>query len=433
MKNANSPLSLIQNNEGHYQIAGISLKDLTEQYGSPLYVIDQKTIEANCAAYTETLKNYYPNSCVYFAAKANINIGLLDLLNEQDLGADVVSLGELYTALQSRIPSERCLLHGNNKSDEELRLAIENNVLIVIDNFDELLQIKTLIKKNEVLRCLLRFNPDILTNTHRHIQTGHAGSKFGMDKEACIKCIQFINKNPALHCLGLHSHIGSQILDLQPYLDLIQQSCSFLKYLKDSEAFEATHLNLGGGMGIAYQKDDPKVPISRHIKSICESLIQSCKDFKLKQPMLLLEPGRSIVGTAGITLYTVGRCKESGPSSFIFVDGGMSDNPRPIMYDAAHDFDLEKSDSNKEKKHYDIAGKFCETGDILGRQILLESPQKGDILFTRATGAYNYAMASNYNRARKPAMVLVNEGQSQILVDRESLADIIAKDRPLEC
>ncbi|MEK9657235.1 MAG: diaminopimelate decarboxylase [bacterium] len=428
---ANYPKSFSKNKQQQYCVGGHSLETLAKKYGTPLYIIDQETIEENCKQYTEVLDKYYPDYQIYYAAKANINIGLLDLIAKQGLGADVVSFGELYTALQSQIPNEKLLLHGNNKSDEELRLAVENKVMIVIDNMDELIQLRNCLVESEIAKVLLRFNPDIQTNTHAHIQTGHASSKFGMDKTQCKQAITFIQSQAQIQCLGLHSHIGSQILDVEPYLELVEQSTDFLQTLKKEQGFEVEQLNLGGGMGIAYTPKDLKVDIKSHLKKIIDLVKVACKKKQLSLPKLLFEPGRSIVGDSGLTIYQIGRIKTCAKDTYIFVDGGMADNPRPILYGSTYHFSL-SSETQREEKQYQIAGKFCESGDILGKNITLPETKAGEFLLVYGTGAYNYAMASNYNRSRKPAMLLVNKKEERVLVQRESVADLIAKDQPLE-
>ncbi len=425
------PVSLTVNAAGQYCLGGLSLVDLAEQYGTPLYIMDEATLSRNCRFYTEALAKHYPNSQVVFAGKANLNLGLLNVLSKENLGVDVVSGGELYTALKSTMKPETIVFHGNNKSHEELTMALQHSIRIVLDNSAELERLihiaKSLGKKAFVM---LRLKPEIEAHTHDYIKTGHIDSKFGIDKYDLNKVITRILEEPAcIQLLGLHSHIGSQIFDIHPFEDLADIMTDHMLAIKNTFGIDIPELNLGGGIGIQYttQDDPPSIPV--YIERMTTRLKACLQKKGLKEPKLFLEPGRSIVATAGVTLYSVGALKDiPGIKTYIFVDGGMADNPRPMLYQSQYTFALANKAALNPEKTYTIAGKYCESGDVLAKDIPLPQAEVGDTLVVFGTGAYNYTMSSHYNRSAKPAMILVQNQQSRVLVQRETFDDLLRYD-----
>lgn len=424
------PTTAKQTADGHLEIGGVSVKTLTETYQTPLYVIDDTTVKHNCQTYKKALKKHYPNSLIAYASKANCTIGLLNRLADEGLGADVVSRGELYTALKSKIAPDDIVFHGNNKSLTELKMAISHNIRIVVDNAQEIENILTIqpeIKKKA--KVMLRLKPDIEAHTHDFIKTGHIESKFGMEKEKCLDWIRKLNTHPEIEVLGLHSHIGSQIFEIEPFEELANRMAAVYNEIKEMTGQELPQVNLGGGWGIRYTEEDTSPSPAIYIEKMCTAFKTALDKFGLKHPRLIVEPGRSIIGNAGITLYQVGTIKPTpGGLIYAFIDGGMADNIRPLLYNAAYTIDC-ATKLNQDKTHtYRIAGKFCESGDILAKEVRLPDLHPGDILVVYGTGAYNYSMASNYNRFCRPAMVGVKNGTSQIIVRREELTDLISYD-----
>lgn len=425
------PVSLATAPNGHYELGGIDVAQLIRDHGSPLYVMDDQTLRANCRAYTEPLKQFYPNHLVVFAAKACMTVGLLNVLGEEGLGVDVVSAGELYTALKSNVPVPNILFHGNNKSIEELEMALRQSIRIVVDNEQELDNLVVLTKKLSIrARIMLRTKPEIEAHTHDYIKTGQIDSKFGIEKAALMPLVRKVKDNPLIHILGLHSHIGSQIFDIEPYVDLAAIMAEHTLKLSAELGRPVEELNLGGGIGIKYtHSDDPPI-ISDVIAAMTQRLGEEFEARQLRLPKLIMEPGRSIVGNAGVTLYTVGAIKDiPGVKTYLFVDGGMSDNIRPMLYQAEYTYDIATKATQPGTKVYAVAGKFCESGDVLTHNVTLPEAEVGDLMIVFDTGAYNYAMSSNYNRAPRPAMVVVKNGQSRVWVERETLDDLIRNDR----
>lgn len=425
------PATLTTGANGHYQLGGIDVKQLMDRYGSPLYVMDEQTIRNNCRMYTETLKTHYPNYLVVFAGKACMAVGLLNVLGEEGLGVDVVSGGELHTALKSKIPIPNILFHGNNKSLDELEMALKYSVRIVVDNEQELDNIVMLTERlNLRARILLRTKPEIEAHTHDYIKTGQIDSKFGIEKDALMPLVRKVKHNSRIHILGLHSHIGSQIFDMDPYLDLTGIMAEHTLNLTRELGRPIEELNLGGGFGIKYtHSDDPPV-VADLLTAMIQRLKQEFEVRGLKLPKLILEPGRSIVGNAGVTLYTVGAIKDiPGVKTYLFIDGGMSDNIRPMLYQAQYTYDIATKANLPAGRKYAIAGKFCESGDVLTHEVGLPDAEVGDVVIVFDTGAYNYAMSSNYNRVPKPAMVVVRHGHSDVWIQRETLDDIIRNDQ----
>jgi diaminopimelate decarboxylase len=416
--------------ENGLSIGGVQLSELVERYGSPLYVMDETTLRDNCRLYTTPLKEHYPNSKVLYAGKANLNLPLINLMQSEGMGLDVVSGGELYTALQSKMDPTHIYFHGNNKSVEELRLALKHGVNIVLDNDQELDNIIDLTKEGLEAKVMIRLKPEIEAHTHEYIKTGQIDSKFGFDKRELGTLAKKIAEHDGVHYLGIHSHIGSQIFDTEPFLDSVDIMLGYADTIREAAGLDTKQLNLGGGIGIQYTESDDPPEIPAYMKAVCEKVISACEERGIEKPLLLFEPGRSIVGNAGVTIYTVGTIKDiENVKTYIFVDGGMADNPRPMMYQAEYTYDLVHKPGVKGDKEYAIAGKFCESGDVLTHKVMLPEVKVGDLLVVYGTGAYNYVMASNYNRAVRPAMVLVSNGSVKELIKRETWDDLMQYDQ----
>jgi len=426
------PVSLSTSPEGPLQLSNISLPKLAAHYGTPLYVIDRATLENNCRQYTQTLTQVYPDHLVVFAGKANLNLGLLNILAKEGLGVDVVSAGELTTALKSDIPNNKIVFHGNNKSKEELELALKNDIRIIVDNPFELQLIDSIARHLEkTARIMLRLKPEIEAHTHDYIKTGHIDSKFGINKEDVLQLVSWIKSQPHLHFLGIHSHIGSQIFELTPFEDLAKIMAQHMADIRDQCEIEILELNLGGGIGIQYVANDDPPPIPLYLERLTSSLKKACETLGLPLPKLMVEPGRSIVGTAGLTLYTIGNIKRiPGIKDYLFVDGGMADNPRPMMYQSQYTFANATRPHDPATQTYTIAGKYCESGDILAKDIPLPETHIGDTLVVYDTGAYNYSMASHYNRNPKPATVIIEDTNHRLLIRRETFDDLMQYDMP---
>ncbi|RAP30736.1 diaminopimelate decarboxylase [Candidatus Marinamargulisbacteria bacterium SCGC AG-343-D04] len=417
--------------EDKAHLGGHSLLDLVETYKTPLYVLDKDTICHNSKQFLDPLKAHYPNSKVLYAGKANLTLGIAQLITELGLHLDVSSGGELYTAIKAGVPPSNIYFHGNNKTHEELNLAIQHGVTCIIDNKQELENLCHLHKGKNRIEVLIRLKPEIDAHTHKYIRTGQLDSKFGIEKKDCIPFIKEILKHPKLTFKGLHSHIGSQIFDDKPFLELINIMIPIMKEIKETLNIDIQELNCGGGMGIFYSDNDHPLDIQSFIESFCDSFKKECHQHQLALPTLLFEPGRSLIGPAGITLYKIGAIKPIEQiKTYLFVDGGMADNPRPITYGANYSFDTVIK-NERPLHHYSIAGKFCESGDILGENIALEACEVGEYILVFGTGAYNYSMASNYNRNCRPAMIMVDQSGITELVRRESYDDLIRLDQML--
>ena len=421
--------------DGEITIAGAKISDLIKKHGSPLYIMCEETVRKRVQAYENAFKNYYPNHLAVYATKAFNCKALCKLMEQEGFGLDVVSDGELYTALSVNFPAEKIILHGNNKSKKELEMAIENEIgAIILDNFHELEMIANISKekKNKKVNLMIRVTPGIECHTHEYIKTGHLDSKFGFNIEDLNDVIQAILdlKNSNIEIKGLHAHIGSQIFELQPHADTTEVLFKLYKEVKDKFGLEFSDMNIGGGLGIKYLNSDDPPSIDTWVKTIADAAKKYAAQYSIKEPRILVEPGRSIVGPAGVTAYTVGNIKDIPEiRKYVSVDGGMADNARPIMYQAEYLAEIANKPNDKSSEKVTIAGRYCESGDILIKDITLPKMDSGDILVIYSTGAYNYSMASNYNRTTKPPVVLVKNGVSEIIVDGETLEDIIRKDR----
>lgn len=411
------------------EIGGCDTIELVKKYGSPLYVIDEHTLRSICKDYKNAFKNY-PKVNMMYASKALCTIATSQIISSEGFGFDVVSAGEIYTVYKAGVDMSKVLFNGNNKSADELELAIKLGVgRISVDNFYELELLDNIAKsQNKFVDILLRITPGIECHTHEYIQTGHLDSKFGFDLTQIDNAIDLIrNKYSNLKLHGLHAHIGSQIFETSIYGDEIEI------LIKEIARLGLNEINIGGGIGVKYTKDDCPPSIYTVANIVIEKLKECIEKYNIEPPALFIEPGRSIISTSGVTLYTIGSSKQVPKGrTYIAVDGGMSDNIRPSMYQALYTAEIANKPNAEPNKTVTVAGRFCESGDILINDIKLPNPQAGDVLCVYNTGAYNYSMASNYNRVQKPAMVLVNNSQSDIIVTRETLDDLISHDMKVD-
>jgi diaminopimelate decarboxylase len=425
-----APLTTRLDSMGRLEVGGCLLSDLARTYGTPLYVLDEATLRATCRAYRQALEDHYPGeSLALYASKANSSLAITALVASEGLGLDAVSAGELLTALQGGLPSERIVLHGNNKSAEELQLAIDKGVTVVIDNWNDIVLLAELsASRARPVRLLVRFTPGIECHTHEYIRTGHLDSKFGFDPDQLESVLRHLASCPWAWVDGLHAHIGSQIFELEPHRDLAGVMAEALA-LARSLGHPCSDLNLGGGLGIRYVGSDDPPSIEEWVRVVAQAVAQACRQRQLVLPRLLCEPGRSLVATAGITLYSVGSRKQiPGLRTYLAVDGGMSDNPRPITYQSLYTAVLADRPQAEGVETVTLAGKHCESGDVLLHDIRLPATAPGDVLAVFATGAYNASMGSNYNRIPRPAAVLVHDGVADLVQRREQPEDLLRYD-----
>ena len=423
------PLTAQVNDRDHLEIGGCDVTELVNQFGSPLYILDEVGLRTACQQYRDAFRRYYSaESQVLYASKAWNCLAVCSIVAQEGLGIDVATGGELFTALHAGADPSKIYLHGNNKSIAELELAVKSGCTIVVDNRLELQRL-TQIESNRSIRIMLRITPGLDCHTHEYIRTGHLDSKFGFDPNQVEEVFQFISQNSIVSLVGLHAHIGSQIFELQAHRDL---PGVMLQWVKKAAHYGLTvsELNVGGGLGICYSESDDPPSIDEWVRIVCESMIKACEAEDLPLPKLLCEPGRSLIGSSCITAYTIGGRKiVPGMRTYISIDGGMSDNPRPITYQSVCRAVVANRMSDEAKETVTIAGKHCESGDVLIKDLALPETQPGDILVVMATGAYNYSMSSNYNRLTRPAAVLVHTGEANLILERETYEDLIRHDR----
>lgn len=422
------------NNELH--IGGKSTVALAKEFGTPLFVLDETLIRDKCREYMTYFKTKEYGNKVSYAGKSFLTIAICELIKEEGLCLDVVSGGELYTAIKSNFPMENIYFHGNNKTEEEIYMGVENGIgTFVADNFYEIDKINEISKKlNKVQKVMLRITPGIEAHTHDYIKTGHVDSKFGFTilNNKTMTAVKKVISLSNIELTGLHCHIGSQIFEIEPYLDAVSIMMFLIKNIKDELNYEIQELNLGGGFGIYYNKnDDPKEP-KEFCTKILEKAVDTANSLKINLPRLIIEPGRSIVGNAGITLYTVGSIKNiPNIRKYVAIDGGMTDNIRPALYDAEYECTIANRVKSNWKELITISGKCCESGDILLSNVELPETYSGDILAMLSTGAYCYAMSSNYNKVPRPPVVLVKEKVYKLICRRETYEDILSRELPL--
>lgn len=424
------PLTAKVNAQDHLEVGGCDVYELVQRFGSPLYILDEATLRIASRNYRQAfIQNYPGESQVLYASKAWNCLAVCAIAASEGLGVDVVSGGELYTALQAGVRTEQIYLHGNNKSVAELQLAIETDCRIVVDNWFELQTLVGLSAGVESpISIMLRFTPGIECHTHEYIRTGHLDSKFGFDPDQLEAVFKFVSQQPALNCIGLHAHIGSQIFELQPHQDLAEVMAQWF-HKANHYGLALNELDVGGGLGICYTETDDPPSIDAWGETVSQAIVKACESQHIPFPKLLCEPGRSIIGSACVTAYTVGGQKTiPGIRTYLSVDGGMSDNPRPITYQSLYRALAANRMSEPLTETVTIAGKHCESGDILIKDAQLPPLESGDIVVVPGTGAYNYSMASNYNRVPRPAAVLVNSGEASLILQRETYQDLIRQD-----
>jgi len=421
------PLTVEVSQQGHLIIGGCDTVELATDFGTPLYLFDEYSLRSRCAEVKAEFGRRYADSTVIYACKAFINGVLAVIFMEEGVGLDVVSAGELGIAQSIGFPSGKVYFHGNNKSAEEIRQAMDAHVgRIVVDNLHELDMLNEIAAEAGYRPdILLRLSPGVEPHTHKYIATGVVDSKFGLSLASAEQAVAQAMAAPSLNLIGLHFHLGSQIGETEPYQEAIDLTLDFAAEMKQKYGFELQELNVGGGFAIQYSLDTPAPPISYYAEVITSTLVSKCQELKLALPHLIVEPGRAIVGQAGVALYTVGVAKDiPGIRCYVSVDGGMADNIRPALYGAKYEAVVANKMLDEETEKVTIAGKFCESGDILVKDISLPLVSAGDTIAIPDCGAYCLPMSSNYNASFKPAIALVKEGKARLIRRRETLADL---------
>lgn len=421
------------NAKGHLEIGGCDVTDLAKEFGTPLYIVDEELVRQRAREFMTAFRATGLRHQVAYASKAFCVMAMCRVAEEEGMSLDVVSDGELYTALQAGFPAERIHFHGNNKTPEEIDMALDANIgCFVVDNFIELQLLNALAAdKGKTVNVLLRITPGVEAHTHDYISTGQQDSKFGFDLSngTAFKAVEAALAQPNLKLLGVHSHIGSQIFEVEGFRMAFEKVAGFAVEIRDKLNYTFTVLNLGGGFGIRYVEGDTPLPLATYVQAIADAVLTTCKGADFPLPEIWIEPGRSIIGDAGTTLYTVGTSKDiPGVRKYIAVDGGMTDNPRPALYESKYEAVLANRANESLEEVVSVAGKCCESGDMLIWDLKLPKVESGDLLAVFCTGAYNYAMASNYNRIRRPAVVFVKDGQADLVVARESYTNIVGND-----
>lgn len=429
----NSQITNQINQAGHLTIGGVDSLKLAKEYGTPLVVYDVSQIRNQIRAFKKVFEEEQVNYAVSYASKAFASIAMYQVANEEGAYTDVVSAGELYTAMKANFPMERISFHGNNKSKEELEMGVKNHVgKIIIDNFYEIDLLRQVLEEQDSkINVMLRITPGISAHTHEYDQTGQVDSKFGFDLKSgqADKALQEVLKNKRMHMLGIHAHIGSQIFELNGFEMAAAKLVDVAASWKEKYDYTAQIINVGGGFGIKYVQEDHPLKPEEFVKAIVKAIKDEATKHNFPIPEIDIEPGRSIVGPAGYNLYKVGSMKEiPGLVPYVAVDGGMGDNIRPALYQAKYETVLANDPQRRASQEFHVAGKYCESGDILA-DAKLPSLKAGDILAMLDTGAYGYSMASNYNRNPRPAVVFVENGKEQLVIKRESLEDLIHLDQ----
>lgn len=421
------------NEKGHLTIGGADTVDLAAAYGTPLYVMDETAIREACRSYKASIDEFYGGKGLpLYASKAFCCKEIYRIMAEEGMGADVVSGGELYTALAAGFPADKIFFHGNNKTEAELKLALEKNVgTIVADNMTELHTLSRLAAEmGRRVRVFLRIKPGIDAHTHNFIRTGQIDSKFGFALETgeAEEAARLAHSLSGLELVGLHCHIGSQIFELDPFCLAAEVMLRFMARLQ-KEGIQIKELNLGGGFGIRYQEEEHPQPYHAFMEKVAGTVAATCAVEKLETPYIYIEPGRSIVGPAGITLYTVGAVKDiPGVRTYVSIDGGMTDNPRYALYQAGYEVITANKAGKPRNFTVTVAGKCCESGDLIQENTKIQYCEPGDILAVLATGAYNYTMSSNYNRICRPPVVMVKDGEARVIVKGETYEDLCRND-----
>ena len=422
------------NEKGNLTIGGMDAVELAREFGTPAYILDENVIRANCREYLCAARREFGEDALpLYASKALCFTGIYKLAAEEGMGVDCVSGGELYTAAKAGFPAERIYFHGNNKTDSDISQAMDMGVgRFVVDNIEELCAVAAEAERRGIIQgILLRITPGIDPHTHKAVVTGNVDSKFGsaIVTGQAMEIVKLALSKKSLDLVGLHCHIGSQIFDLEPFSDAADIMVRFIADIKRECAYEIRELNLGGGFGVRYTEDDREISYSSAIADIAKIVRGFCEKNGIRMPRVILEPGRSLVAAAGATLYTVGSVKEI-PSfrNYVSVDGGMPDNPRYALYQSQYTALIANKASEPRDYRATIAGRCCESGDLLGENMALQRAERGDILAVLVTGAYNYSMASNYNRLPRPPVIMVRDGKARVAVRRETYEDIVRND-----
>lgn len=425
------------NEQGHLEIGGVDTVDIARNFGTPVYVVDEAYVREMMRVYKKTIENEYGgNGLVAYASKAFSCKAIYSIARQENIGVDVVSGGELYTATTAGFPSEKIYMHGNNKLLNELIFAVEKRVgTIVVDSFREADILDSICNERGVIQnILVRINPGVEAHTHAFVQTARTDSKFGfsISDGTAEEITSYILKKKNLRLKGYHCHIGSQIFEKQSFVLAADKVMDFVALMKDKSGFVADTINIGGGFGIWYNNEDPKLKLSdyaEYLKALISAIKSKSEEHGIKEPFLVIEPGRSIIGEAGITLYTVGAIKDiTGIKKYVAIDGGMFDNPRYALYQSKYTALLANRANEECVEKVTIAGKCCESGDLIAVDVALPKAESGDILAVLSTGAYNYSMASNYNRNLIPPVVLVKDGKAEYIVKPQTFEDIVRND-----
>lgn len=422
------------NDQGHLMIGGVDALKLAENFGTPLVVYDVAQIRKQFNALKQAFVAGQVDYAISYASKAFTSLAIYQVINELGGHIDVVSGGELYTALKAGFPTEKISFHGNNKTKDELLMAVENNVgVIILDNFHEIELLKQVLHEtNKKVQVMLRITPGVSAHTHEYDQTGQEDSKFGFDVRSgqAEKAFLQVKAEEQMELIGLHAHIGSQILETEGFNLEVEKLMQLVHEWKQKYDYQPQVLNLGGGFGIRYTAKDRVIGLGTFVEQIIASVRTLAEQYQLNVPAIWVEPGRSIVGEAGYSLYTVGSRKDvPGLTPYVTVDGGMGDNIRPALYQAEYEALVAKRPAAEPVEKIHLAGRYCESGDILIDQACLPKTKPGDVIAVLATGAYGYSMASNYNRVPRPAVVFAENGQAQEVVTRETYDDLIKNDR----
>jgi diaminopimelate decarboxylase len=405
---------------GELELEGLAATELAERFGTPLVVYSEAALRERARRFRRAA----PEALVVYGTKAFPNVAVMRLLAEEGIGADVASLGELGYARRAGIEGPNLIVHGNNKSDEELRAAAAAGALVALDSLDE----PARAAEAGVRRVLVRVTPGVETETHEAIRTGHLGSKFGLEADDALVAIGAA-RDVGLAVEGLHVHVGSQLANGRAHLEAVSQLGEFAARCRDELDWTPALVDVGGGFGIRHVEDEPELPVEELVRSIAAAVADEWNARRLPAPRLVFEPGRSLVGPAAFTLYRVGAVKRAGDSRYVAIDGGMSDNPRPQLYDARYSALLaNRADETPAEGHFTIAGKHCESGDELIERAVLPEPRRGDLIAVPATGGYSLSMSSNYNGVPRPAAVLVGGGEARLILRRETVDDLLARE-----
>lgn len=423
----------MKNENGILSIGGISVEKLAEDFKTPLYIMDCELIEENIKKFKRGFFSKEFDTEIVYASKAFLSKTMCKIVEKYDLHIDAITAGELHTIKSSGFPMEKIHMHGNNKSEEELVFCLENGVgSIILDNFLEIKKLANLSEKlNKKMKVMLRINVGIDAHTHEYIKTSKHSSKFGISifGEDIYTAIETIILSKNLEFLGFHCHIGSQIFDETAFLEAVTVMIEFTKKIGEKFSIEIPEINLGGGFGVYYTEEDSEIDIESFMKKIVAHTENQLKEQNYSIKKLAIEPGRSIVANAGSTLYTVGESKTTySGEKYIFVDGGMGDNLRPALYQAKYEATIANKMNEPREEIVNIAGKCCESGDILIKNISLQKSQEKDLLLVSTTGAYGYSMSNNYNKLVRPGVVFVKEGKAYVSIQRESYEDLIKND-----